>query len=185
MFDLQEIISKSFKSNNFRHKATINEVVFEFEPPSNKDEVILADVLSHAGEDIVGSFSEFRSRTIASMLISVNGQVIPEEVDHNGVMMDRVKYLVLVIDTWPASLVTVLDMVCRDLKHKYRSEIRSSTKYEWFGADLLEADEEAEKREAAILQEVEEEQGRRSLREVQERDIPESSGSFEKPSEIE
>jgi hypothetical protein len=180
------LITGALKKSPLHTEVEIQGVKFTLTPSSTKDEYVLAGYMASIAdnqEDMFTSLQSIRARTLASMILSINGEEIPEMVEkEDGSKVERVIYLAEDISTWPSVLVNTLYTVATDFKKKVRTTMHSSVKYEWFGANLLEK-EDKEEREAEAMDSAAKVPGG-ELKEVTDSASPAEKSSFQQPSDV-
>jgi hypothetical protein len=178
------LIREAVKKSTVQTEFEVLGIKYVLAPTSTKDEFLLADSMSKLSEDpenFLSAMQSIRARTLASMLVSVGGEEIPEYFPlENGEKMERALFMTEEISSWPAVVVDALYSVASDFKKKIRDTVKGSVKYEWFGDNLL-ATETKEEEDIAKMDELAE-QVFNPLSVVKETDAPEKS-SFETPAE--
>lgn len=190
--DFKSIISNAFNKKELTKEVEINGVTFLLKGVNTKDDYAIADILSRldSPEDAVGTLADVRTRTIASMLHSINGNEIPSIVEVEGndgdpVKKEKIIYLVELMEEWPATLVSYLFTVCSDFKRELRKSFKKSMKYEWFGEDIIEEKEKEEKESARAIRAEEEYLQKMEAKEVElaNSELEEAGSSFVTPEE--
>jgi hypothetical protein len=158
--DITSIINKAFAVETLTRKVEINGLTFVLGAASNKDETTIAELFNKAQktpEDSMSYLGDVRARSIASVLRSINGEVIPDIVElPDGTKVERIVYLAKEISKWPASLVATLFTVTNDFNKMVKNNLRKTVKYEWYGPNIVELEQkEAEEENRADKEELE------------------------------
>jgi len=184
------LIQEKISSSKNLVEAEVFGIKYVFTQTSTKDEYLIAEYSTKVNNsteaaEMFDALQNIRSRTIASMLHAINGEVLPSVIQReNGDEVEKVLFLMEEITLWPKQLVDVLYVIATDLKKRFKESIRESVKYEWFGEDLL-AKEKEEEEQSKKMDALEKARREKKLAKLEEDDAPASKeeSSFTSPEE--
>jgi hypothetical protein len=186
-----------FKTNTsipFEKEFEVSGVKLILGMPTNSDEFIISKKAEEASNSpILGStefyaaLQDFRIKTLACMIISINGIRIPETFTlDDGTKIEKSIKLVEDIRKWPMAVILSVYYAATDFKKQCKKEIRSSVKYDWYGEDLLKKEAEEEK-QSLTIEEIEEKlkDSKEALKVVEEGSDESNDSSFQNPEDKE